>query len=347
MSSRSLESFFSIENLPCEEELISKFTSEKPLISILCTCYNHAEYISDAIKGFLIQKTYYPFEIIVHDDCSSDESRSIISSYQERYPRLIKTIFQTKNVYQKDKQSPLRNCLNLAKGDYIALCDGDDFWFHEDKLQAQMSLLLDSSDYAMVVGPGLMGSGNPDEARLHCNYGNEILWITDTDAVLCKGGQFAPTASYLLKRVVLDFIYDDRYSEVSVTDIFIELHALRLGGIIYKPGATSYYRLATAESWSYRMKIGGSRSLLEYFNALCRLIEKDRYLSELDWSFKKSYLFSGISLAFLREGNYKEFKNYADRSRKEKKIAGVKFSLFYIASRFPFILRLVMKVVRS
>ena len=69
----------------------------KPLVSIRCITYNHENYISDALDGFLMQKTTFPFEIVVHDDASTDSTADIIRQYEEEYPNIVKPIYQTED----------------------------------------------------------------------------------------------------------------------------------------------------------------------------------------------------------------------------------------------------------
>ena len=112
----------------------------KMKVSILTTAYNHAPYIARALDSFLEQKTSFAFEIIVHDDASEDGTAEIIRQYAERYPTMIKTIFQEKNQYSQgaDIYSFMKP---LITGEYIAQCEGDDFWCDPQKLQKQVDYM--------------------------------------------------------------------------------------------------------------------------------------------------------------------------------------------------------------
>lgn len=110
-------------------------------VSILCLAYNHEKYIADAIEGFLKQKTTFPYEIIIHDDASTDKTASVIKEYEARYPDIIKPIFQTENQYSKGVSINNKFFLPAAKGKYVALCDGDDYWTDPLKLQKQYDAL--------------------------------------------------------------------------------------------------------------------------------------------------------------------------------------------------------------
>lgn len=120
------------------------------MVSIRCTTYNHEKYIRDALEGFVMQKTNFRFEAIVHDDASTDGTAAIIREYAEKYPDIIKPIYETENQYSKHDGS-LRKIMNEAcKGKYIALCEGDDYWIDPYKLQKQVDFLENNPKYSMA-----------------------------------------------------------------------------------------------------------------------------------------------------------------------------------------------------
>ncbi|MFD1007301.1 glycosyltransferase family 2 protein [Oceanisphaera ostreae] len=131
-----------MRNLRDEKEILSNWKGDvnKPVVSICCTTYNHESYIAEALKGFLIQETDFPFEILIHDDASTDRTASIIREYEVKYPKLIKSIYQSENQFSKGKVVNNYN-FRSAKGHYLALCHGDDFWFDKEKLAKQVSVM--------------------------------------------------------------------------------------------------------------------------------------------------------------------------------------------------------------
>ena len=103
--------------------------AQLPLVSICSITYNHAPYIRQCLDGFLMQKTNFKYEIIIHDDASTDGTAEIIKEYAERYPDLITPVFQTENQYSKGLRGFFAKFVfPHAKGKYIALCEGDDYW---------------------------------------------------------------------------------------------------------------------------------------------------------------------------------------------------------------------------
>jgi glycosyltransferase involved in cell wall biosynthesis len=120
-----------------------------PMVSIRCTTYNHESYIRQAIDGFLMQETTFPFEVVIHDDASTDRTADIIREYEVKYPRIIKPIYEIENQYSKRDGSLAKIVDAACVGKYIALCEGDDFWTDAKKLQKQVDFLENNPDYGM------------------------------------------------------------------------------------------------------------------------------------------------------------------------------------------------------
>lgn len=134
-----------------ELEIMSSWGKEHsgPLVSILCHTYNHVGFLQDALNGFLMQETTFPFEIILHDDASTDGTIEIVNKYSEAYPNIIIPIIQTENQYSKGCK-PSEITLPLAKGKYIAFCEGDDYWIDEAKLNKQKIFLENNVNFNLV-----------------------------------------------------------------------------------------------------------------------------------------------------------------------------------------------------
>lgn len=119
---------------------------KKIKVSIVCISYNQEKYITQALDGFVSQKANFDFEAIIADDCSTDSTPEIINEYAKKYPNIIKPVLRKKNV---GVQANLIDALNRATGDYIALCEGDDFWTDPKKLQLQVNFLEKHPDYSL------------------------------------------------------------------------------------------------------------------------------------------------------------------------------------------------------
>ena len=133
-----------------QEQIMQNWNGEIPLVSISCITYNHEPYIVQALNGFLMQKTSFPFEVLVHDDASTDRTADIIREYEKKFPKIIKPIYQKENQYSKGFTAVTATWnFPRAQGKYIALCEGDDYWIDENKLQIQVDFLERNPEYTM------------------------------------------------------------------------------------------------------------------------------------------------------------------------------------------------------
>lgn len=120
------------------------------LVSISCITYNHATYIRQCIDGFLMQKTDFKYEVLIHDDASTDGTTEIIKEYEALYPDIIKPIYENENQWVKGRRGSREFNLPRAKGEYIAYCEGDDYWTDPLKLQKQVDILKKEKDVGLV-----------------------------------------------------------------------------------------------------------------------------------------------------------------------------------------------------
>lgn len=131
------------------------------LVSISCITYNHSAYIRQCLDGMLMQQTTFGFEILIHDDCSTDGTENIIREYASKYPQIIKPLYEEENQYQNGKPfgSIVWN-IPRAKGKYIAFCEGDDYWTDPLKLQKSVDFLESHPDYGFIGSKCLIRKGN-------------------------------------------------------------------------------------------------------------------------------------------------------------------------------------------
>ena len=119
----------------------------EPLVSVRTSTYNHGKYIKACIEGVLMQKTTFPIEFIIGEDCSTDETREIVFGYAKRYPDIIRVITADYNVGSKANG---RRCIRVCRGKYMAICEGDDYWTDPYKLQKQVDFLEGHPEYGLV-----------------------------------------------------------------------------------------------------------------------------------------------------------------------------------------------------
>jgi glycosyltransferase involved in cell wall biosynthesis len=122
-------------------------TAELPLLSILCITYNHEKYISQSLDSFLMQKTEFPFEIVIGEDCSTDGTISILKEYQQQHPDVIKIITSSFNVGVVNN---FRRAMKQCNGKYIAICEGDDYWTDNQKIQKQVEFLEKNPEFVIT-----------------------------------------------------------------------------------------------------------------------------------------------------------------------------------------------------
>ncbi len=121
-----------------------------PLVSVFCITYNHVNLIRDAIEGFLKQETTFPVEIFIHDDASTDGTAEIVKQYAEKYPKLFWTVLQPENQWSKGNPNAYFFALmQKQRSEFIALCEGDDYWICKNKLEKQVEIL--KSDLSLVA----------------------------------------------------------------------------------------------------------------------------------------------------------------------------------------------------
>ena len=125
--------------------------SKDCLVSVLCTAYNHEEYIRDALESIVTQQTDFPFELLVNDDASTDGTAAIIREYAEKYPDIVRPFYQEKNLYSQDIDIYYAVFFPNARGKYVAFCEGDDYWTDPEKLQLQADWLDAHPDYSACV----------------------------------------------------------------------------------------------------------------------------------------------------------------------------------------------------
>ena len=223
-------------------------TSSDVLVSICCTAYNLEKYISQTIESFLSQKTTFKYEIIVGEDCSKDSTRQILLKYSEKYPDLIQVIMSEANV---GIARNYKRVLERAKGKYIAICDGDDYWVDPLKLQKQVDFLENNCEYVicchysnLVDSEGKITYANPSPKVLIYSY-SDILTGKRTETrnsslVIHNNEEFKTLTT---KDWLLDVYAQDRFLKLFAT-------AVTNRKIYVMPELMGCYRVHQGGIWS-------------------------------------------------------------------------------------------------
>lgn len=206
-------------------------------LSIVCHTYNQEKYIRETLEGFLNQKTNFSFEIIIHDDASTDSTPQIINEYQEKYPELIKTILQKDNKYSKNINIWTKYTFPKCQGKYIAICEGDDYWTDEKKLQKQVDFLENNAEY-VVTWTDYLNYNGTDFKENEFGFSQEIITIDYNNI-------FNPYCTYSLTTVFLKSALDmnllDSLKDYKDNSIYMLL--LRNGNGAFMNFCSSVYRI--------------------------------------------------------------------------------------------------------
>jgi glycosyltransferase involved in cell wall biosynthesis len=214
-----------------------------PLISICCTTYNHEKYIEDCINGFLSQQTSFLYEIIIHDDASTDKTPQIIQKFEEKYPEIIKPIYQSINQMSLTNANPiLEFCLPRANGKYIAFCDGDDYWTDIHKLQDQVNVLETFPEISLCTG-GVSkkyndGKEEPLIESVRENYNTNGFFFTLLDT---KRYWLIPSLTWVFRKK--DLSIEDFKNFKSCRDIHRGHWLLKKGNGFYFTRPLGVYRI--------------------------------------------------------------------------------------------------------
>lgn len=245
----------------------------KPLVTIVCVTYNHKLYIRQCIDGFMMQKTNFVFDVLIHDDASSDGTAEIIREYEKMYPHIIKPIYQKENQYSKgiDVSVYIFPRLNSK---YIAWCEGDDYWIDPVKLQRQVAFMESHENYSMCFHNVWKLENSKmnkfSSLRKEEIYASDIIndWIVPTCSILFKRNCFNIDDYYKISCVVGDF------------NLFINLS--QNGKIHYINSIMGVYRIHSNGITSISLK---------------RMVSQDAFLKQID---KMSRVYTNVR-GLLRE----------------------------------------------
>ena len=222
--------------------------SKSLMVSIWCITYNHEPYIRQCLDGFVMQKTNFRFEAIVHDDASIDGTAAIVREYAEKYPDIIKPIFETENQWSKQDGAIDRIMEESCTGKYIALCEGDDYWIDPLKLQKQVDYLEGHPKCTMTCHRGALFSNYTRKmvGEVYCRHNNGQL---DTEDVINKTGLYIPTCSILCRPFLIKCT-PDYCKNCGIGDYPLQIFAAMNGNIYYYDQVMSVYRIDNSGSWS-------------------------------------------------------------------------------------------------
>lgn len=219
---------------------------EKPLVSINCITYNQEDFIEETIKSFLMQKTTFKFEVLIHDDASTDKTPDIIRAYENKYPDIIKAIYQVENQYSKGVKVADIN-FQRAQGEFMAICEGDDYWTHPEKLQKQVDYLVNNPKCGFTFHASVIVDENGKEVgKVHPYKSSRIAKTSD---IIKNGGGFLATNSMVFRTPLMKNP-PQYYKKSAIGDYPIQMYLSTKEYGYYLNEEMSAYRTGVSTSWS-------------------------------------------------------------------------------------------------
>ena len=232
-------------------------------VSVCMICYNQAEYISTAIEGVLGQTSDYDIELIISDDCSTDNSKSVIESYREKYPTIVRVLTRDTNIGMMPN---FIETLSSCKGDYVAICEGDDYWIDSLKIQKQVDFLEANKDYSICFSRVYELSNGVREISSINPWNEEKTF----DIYDIAKGNFIHTPSVLFRNGLIN-PFPVWFAKSSVGDYVVHMLNARKGLIKYLPEPMAVYRRFVG-TWS---SISPIPQILKFVGVLNNLLLED------------------------------------------------------------------------
>lgn len=219
----------------------------EPLVSVKMITYNHAPYIAQAIEGVLQQKTNFPFELVIGEDCSTDGTREIVFEFQKKYPDIIRVITSDTNVgMRKNSYRTTKAC----RGKYVAFCEGDDYWHHPDKLRKQVEYLESHPECGMVFADCDVYHNKFKKIKKSYNYYNGFKLPTNLniEQFIRKNGMSKFTCTVMVRRNLYEqiveadpYLHQSDHFLMGDTQVWAELTLISV--VTYIPECLGTYRI--------------------------------------------------------------------------------------------------------
>ncbi len=258
------------------------------MVSICCLAYNQEKYIRQCLDGFVMQKCNFKYEVLIHDDASTDHTADIIREYEHNYPNIIKPIYQNENQYSKHIQISLKYQYPRIQGKYIAFCEGDDFWTDPYKLQKQVDIMDTHPECCICLHrvSSLVENGVGDDKRTYPNFklrtgvikGRKLIYYA------CCGEYVFQTSCYFIRKdIILQYIHEyPKFVQVSATgDTPLLLYAGHVGNAYYIDEIMSCYRRGSSSSLERTRSLRESedKMMKHYMHQIEMMQEYDKYTS--------------------------------------------------------------------
>ena len=288
-------------------------------VTVYCLTYNHKNYIEKTLEGFVNQKVDFPYKVIVHDDASTDGTQEIIKFYEKKYPQIICPIFQNENQYSKNTGIYKEHIRPLIDTKYTAICEGDDYWSDNNKLQLQYDYMENNPKCSLCVHNTEMINENGISINKLFNSNELDLDYYAEDVIGNGPGGLFHTSSFFYRTELRDarpreFIM--RY----VGDYPLAIYFSCNGYVHYIGRVMSKYRVGSVNSWVKLIGNDKSKKMLHIEDEIQSLIRMDSYMEQryhcqfqkiIDKDkFEKSVLEQGLVKTLNNHYYRKIFRNY-------------------------------------
>ena len=230
---------------------------EKIMVSVLCLAYNHEKYVRKSLESIVNQKTNFQFEVIVHDDASTDGTADIIREFEKKYPDIVKPVYQTENQYSKHARIHIDFLFPRAVGKYFAFCECDDYWTDEYKLQKQVDYMEAHPECTFCIHNAVKVDVNGN----HTGFMNPVTEsrILTCEEVIKGGGGLCSTNSILAPMRLAREL--PPYFEILSYDMIWQMYLASCGTTYCFADEMSAYRAGVAESWSRRVSENKTKAI--------------------------------------------------------------------------------------
>ena len=300
---------------------------DTPLVSIACTTYNQKKFIINTLDGFLIQKTSFRVEIVIHDDASTDGTKEIIEEYERKYPHLFRAIYQTENQYSKKIDIANKFVYPRIKSKYVAPCEGDDYWTDPLKLQKQVDFLEENEDYGLVYTEvdRVDAEGDIIDRRY---FENDYASFCETFEDYLVYAPFRAPCTWLFRRK----LYIERDEKYNVADFPMLLDIAAHTKIHKLEDVTAHYRVLP-KSASHFTKLKSSYSFLKgIYEIQMDYALKYKVNEEVIHAIKVKFAFVSYNLS-VAENDVNQIK-IANKLLKGHPNVDFKFKVIQLLSQF-------------
>lgn len=288
-------------------------TEKEIMVSICCITYNQEAYVRQALEGFVSQKTSFFYEVLIHDDASTDHTADIIREYALRYPDQIKPILQAENQYAKGLTN-VSGTYNFprARGRYIAMCEGDDYWTDPHKLQKQVDFLEAHPGCSLVFHSArieVLGRALTDRKMRPYKKSRKVL----PEEIINKTSGY-PTASLMFRTDMVKKL-PKFYVRAPLADVPLQLMAAARGWAYYMDQPMCVYRLGGAASWTTLMKQGDyEKKQKQYYEEMREMYR--RFDQETTGRFHKAARQASARVHFLTKVNLRQYEEVLARKNR-------------------------------